>query len=190
MTILLRLVALAVGAGLLWYGVDSLNINTDPVSFTMEEIENNGVPPDARFITVSGAQSNGDYFTMELQKNQTVMSVLTPLFSGERLQAARNKKIATSLFYKSHPNLACMTSHDCVQAGPVLVRGVVKQGGVFDPTERNSIQNSGYPLADKFLFVEQDEPGANAIGNYLYLIAGVALILAAFLPKSLYQKQF
>ena len=191
MTVLLRLIGLAVGAGLIWYGVDSLRINADPRSFTIEEIEQNGVPQGARFITVSGAQSNGDYFILEIQSNKAIKSVITPLFSSGRLQAAgKEKKTRTSLFYKTYPNLDCMTSKTCVQAGPVLVRGVVKQRGLFDleASERISMQNSGYPLADKFVFVEEEEP--NPIAYYLYLIAGVALIIASLLPKALYRKQF
>ena len=191
MTILLRLIGLAVAAGLIWYGVDSLRINSDPRSFTIEEIEQNGVPQGARFITVSGAQSNGEYFVLETQREKTVLNVITPLFSSARLQAAgKDKKTRTSLFYKTYPNLACMTSNDCVRAGPVLVRGVVKERGLFDleASERISMQNSGYPLADKFVFVEEEEP--NPIAYYLYLIAGVALIIASLLPKALYRKQF
>ena len=97
-----------------------MSINSDPTSLTMEEIEQNGVPPGVRFITVSGAPSNGDYYFSELQKSKTIMEVFTPQFSSQRLQTAVQEKLQTSLFYKTRPNRACMTSRNCVQAGPVL----------------------------------------------------------------------
>ena len=148
--------------------------------------------PRTRVLSLSAARNPTESISSwKFRAQKAVKSVITPLFSSGRLQAAgKDKKTRTSLFYKTYPNVACMTSNDCVRAGPVLVRGVVKEKGLFDleASERISMQNSGFPLADKFVFVGEEEP--NPIAYYLYLLAGVALIIASLLPRALYRKQF
>jgi hypothetical protein len=174
------------GAWVISYGVDGWGISSTPKSFTMEEVERDGVG-DARFITVQGAEATGDhvavksYTSIEPQKKYTTGAFL-PLFSRERLAAAAGDKELppTSMVYKlDGTTKGCLRDKSCEKGGPVFVRGIVQRRGLWGVTTDSTPR---FRQAANFILVVEDEP---LPGPFYLLIAfgGGVLLLLGFLPK-------
>lgn len=178
---ILRLACLCAGALTILYGVDGMRINTVPKTLTIEEIEQHGTG-GARYINVVGGQSDGSYVVRETLKDKHVLDVVFPVFSGARLaSAAQGTRTPVSLAFRATRTLECKNSKDknCGEVGPIYVMGVVQGGPAswLGELTENSLKSIKYPLADRFVFVDEGPPTAAPIYLLFILVGGILFFL-------------
>ncbi len=173
----------------IWYGVDRWVINPEPIVFTIEEVEKNGVG-DARYIVVTGGETTGNRIEVTTgwkgdPNNKTVIGAILPVFSQERLATGRNNpQLPTSILYSLEGTRGCLMDNSCDKPGPVEVKGVVERSSLWS-TSRSS--TSSYPRAPNFIFVNEGEPPPRFISVLIFFVAGVLFILGV-LPQRLFDK--
>ena len=182
--ILLRLACLFAGACAILYGVDGMRINGVPKTLTIEEIERHGTG-GARYINVVGGQSDGSYVVRETMNDKTVMDVIYPVFSQERLASASAKTMPpVSLVFKAEHDTGCRKDTQCGKVGPVLVSGVVQGGPVWwlGRVTENSLESIRYPMAEHFVFVDEGPPSPAPV-YLIVILVGAILLTLGFLRK-------
>src|SRR5918995_213647 len=105
MKLLLRLGCIVGGAFAIAFAIDGLSINTEPKSFTIEEVETTGVG-DARYVIVTGGASTGAHVAIKAYWSHDPATkydtgAIIPVFSRDRLaENAAKEKPRTSLLYR------------------------------------------------------------------------------------------
>jgi hypothetical protein len=190
MRIFRRLFLIFVGALALLYGYENVRINDAPETFTIEQIEREGVG-GARYVVVTGAQATGRYglvklySTSEPEKKYTTGAVV-PLYSRQRLAESGGPELpATSLVYKLETVRGCVRDNNCGDAGPFDVRGVVKSGTLW-PFDSDDFSDH-YPRAGNFVYVADEVPTPKPLCLF-FLLLGVALLALGLMPDRQFDK--
>ncbi len=190
MRLLLRLACIIGGALAIAYAVDGLSINTEPRSFTIEEVETSGVG-DARYVIVTGGESTGAHVAINTylagdSANKSTTGAIIPVFSRNRLaENADNARPPTSLLYSLEGTNGCLMDKTCGEATAVSVKGVIKHDDWSSIV--TSYREVHYPRTPNFIFVADGEPMPWAIYLLIIGIGGIFLILG-FLPTHLFSK--
>jgi len=190
MRIFRRLFLISVGAVALMYGYEKIRINDVPKTFTIEQVEREGVG-DARYVVVTGAQATGRYglvklsSTSEPEKKYTTGAIV-PLYSRQRLAGAGGgEPPATSLVYKMASNTGCVMENNCGHDGTFNVQGVVKSEWLtlFDSEDFPD----HYPRAANFIYVTDETPTPKSLGLF-FLLLGAALLGLGLMPGRQFDK--